>query len=53
MARAKKSTAQRLDERAYSVTIPKAKAQISSMYNGDKMGKEYNHYFRKLFKLLL
>lgn len=39
MARAKKSKAQRLDERAYSVPIRKNKARISNIYNGDQMGK--------------
>lgn len=37
--KSKKSKAQRLDERAYSVNCPKAKLRISNIYNGDQMGK--------------
>lgn len=37
----KKSKAQRMEERAFSVSLRKNKVEISNIYNGDQMGMKF------------
>lgn len=45
----KKSKAERLDDRAYSVSLGKKKVEISASYVGDRMGKSACLLTSKLF----